>query len=156
MKDAREPPPFIEPNSLMWHHNVLGRMIEKHREIGKELPLEMSSKILLVEQPQVVQFGESVPLFLSAHQGKDGLMYVVVHPYGSDSNFKMKNGDKIGRDHEKCELSIKNPTVSRQHAFIEVEEGRVFLKEDLEHPSTNGTFVASISSLSGSLAQNAI
>ena len=53
-----------------------------------------------------------------------------------------KEGLKIGRDSSRCDIVIDNPHVSREHAWVGEENGKIVVK-DLT--SANGTFLNSLS-----------
>lgn len=55
-----------------------------------------------------------------------------------NSNIEIKDGDRVGREAKASDILNNFPTVSRQHAKFESENGKWFIV-DLE--TTNGTYV---------------
>jgi len=83
----------------------------------------------------MVEKSEPTPAALGRLEGKDG-------PIAGKTFEIPAEGLKIGRDAIRCDISIDNPHVSREHAWVGEEDGNIILK-DLA--SANGTFVNSLS-----------
>jgi len=82
-----------------------------------------------------VQASAPAPVSLGVLIGKDG-------PLEGKTFEISKEGLKIGRDPARCDIVIDNPHVSREHAWIGEENGKVVVK-DLT--SANGTFLNTLS-----------
>jgi pSer/pThr/pTyr-binding forkhead associated (FHA) protein len=84
---------------------------------------------------EVTRVQASAPAPVGVLIGKDG-------PLEGKTFEISKEGLKIGRDPARCDIVIDNPHVSREHAWIGEENGKVVVK-DLT--SANGTFLNTLS-----------
>ena len=88
-----------------------------------------------VEEATVIEKPAEIPATLGFLIGKEGPL--------SGKTFEIsKEGLKIGRDPAKCDIVIENPHVSREHAWVGEENGKIVVK-DLA--SANGTFLNTLS-----------
>ncbi len=85
--------------------------------------------VTLVEKPA------EIAMSLGVLVGKEG-------PLEGKTFEISKEGIKIGRDPAKCDIVIDNPHVSREHAWVGEENGKIMAK-DLA--SANGTFLNTLS-----------